>query len=110
MACTRDDVEEAARAAFPKRAWSRVLELLDTYGTASYEREIERVQLAILKLSAGSEAKLSEYVAVAKRDYRDVLFIAEYPDEAKVDTPEKRRELREPFDKLGLDPPVGSLE
>jgi hypothetical protein len=107
---TRDDVTKAARAAFPEGAWSRVLELLDTYGAASCEREVERVQLAVLKLSEASEAKLREYVAVAKRDYRDVLFWAEHPDEAKIDTPEKRRELRELFEKLGLDPPAGSLE
>jgi len=55
-------------------SWARVLELLDSYGVEPYERERERVQVAILKLSAGSEAKVREYVAVAKRDYRDVLF------------------------------------
>ena len=47
------------------------------------------MQLAILKLSDGSEEKLGEFVAVAKRDYRDVLFWAENPEEARLDTPEK---------------------
>ena len=51
-----------------------MLEMLDCYGVKSYERERERVQLDILKLSVGSEEKVREYVAVAKRDYRDVLF------------------------------------
>jgi len=87
-----------------------VLELLDTYGLAAHERERERVQLAILKLSDGNEEKLRQNVDVAKRDYRDVLFWAEYPEEAKIDTPDKRRQVRELFEKLGLEPPPGLLE
>jgi hypothetical protein len=100
----------ALHACFPKSAWARVLALLDTYGVASHEREVARVQLAILKLSEGSEEKLREYIAVAKRDYRDALYWAEYPDESKVDTPEKKRKLRELFEKLGVEPPPGLLE
>jgi len=84
MTRTRTEVVAAVHAAFRKRAWSRVLMLLDTYGVNSYEREVARVQLAIVKLSEGSEEKLREYIAVAKRDYRDALFWAEHPDEAKV--------------------------
>ena len=61
-------------------------------------------------LSEGSEAKLREYVAVAKRDYRDALFWAEHPDEAKLDTPEKRQQLRELFEKLGMEPPTNLFE
>ena len=82
-----------------------MLELLDTYGVESYERERERVQLAILKLSAGSEEKVREFVAVAKRDYRDVLFWAEYPEESRLDTPEKRERVRKMFEKFGIKPP-----
>jgi hypothetical protein len=67
------------------RNWARVL--LDDYGMEPDERERERVQLDILKLSDGNEEKVREYVAVAKRDYRDVLFWAEYPEESKLDTP-----------------------
>ena len=85
-------------------SWARVLELLDNYGVESYERERERVQVAILKLSAGSEEKVREYVAVAKRDYRDVLFWAEYPEESKLDTPEKRQRVREMLEKFGIEP------
>jgi hypothetical protein len=110
MMRTRADVVAAIHAAFPKRAWSRVLVLLDTYGVNSYEREVARVQLAILKLSEGSEEKVREYVAVAKRDYRDALFWAEHPDEARLDTPEKRQELRELFEKLGIEPPASLFE
>ena len=110
MPHSRDDLLASIRAGFPGDRWTGVISLLDTYGTESWERERERVQLAILKLSAGSEEKLREYLAVAKRDYRDVLFWAEYPDEARIDTPEKRQKMRELFERLGIDPPAGLLE
>jgi hypothetical protein len=87
-------------------SWAHVLELLDTYGVESYERERARVQVAILKLSAGREEKVREYVDVAKRDYRDVLFWAEYPEESKLDTPEKRQRVRKMFEKFGIEPPT----
>ena len=86
-------------------SWAGVLELLDSYGVEPYERERERVQVAILKLSAGSEEKVREYLAVAKRDYRDVLFWAEYPEESKLDTPEKRQRVRKMLEKFGIKPP-----
>ena len=101
---SRDQVVASVEATFPKSDWARVLELLDSYGVESYERERERVQLAILKL-AGSEAKVREYVAVAKRDYRDVLFWAEYPEESRLDTPEKRQRVGKMFEKFGIEPP-----
>jgi len=105
MRHSRDEVVAVVQKTFPESAQSRVLELLDTYGVESYERERERVQLAILKLSEGNEEKLREFVAVAKRDYRDVLFWAENPEEAKLDTPEKRERIRKMFEKFGIKPP-----
>ena len=110
MAHSREEVLASVQASFPKESRARALELLDTYGLAGHERERERVQLAILKLSDGNEEKLRQNVNVAKRDYRDVLFWAEYPEEAKIDTPEKRRQVRELFQKLGLEPPPSLLE
>jgi len=110
MAHSREDVVASIRAGFRRESRPRALELLDTYGLAAHERERERVQLAILKLSEGNEEKLRQLVDVAKRDYRDVLFWAEYPEEAKIDTPEKRRKVRELFEKLGLEPPASLLE
>ena len=105
MPHTRDEVVAVVQKTFPESAHSRVLELLDSYGVESYERERERVQLAILKLSEGNEEKLREFVAVAKRDYRDVLFWAENPEEAKLDTPEKRERIKKMFEKFGIKPP-----
>ena len=81
--------------------------MLDEYGVETYQRERDRVQLAIINLSEGDEAKLRYFVDVAKRDYRDVLFWSDNPDEAKLDTPEKRRRLREAFIRLGLKIPPG---
>ena len=105
MAHSRDEVVAAVEATFPESAHARVLKLLDSYGVESYERERERVQLAILKLSEGSEEKLREFVAVAKRDYRDVLFWAEYPEEARLDTRAKRDRIKKMFEKFGIKPP-----
>ena len=105
MIRTRDEVVASVQATFPKESWARVLELLDSYGVESYEQERERVQLDILKLSAGSEEKVREFVVVAKRDYRDMLFWAENPEEARLDTPEKRERVRKMFEKFGIKPP-----
>jgi hypothetical protein len=107
MPHSRDEVVAVVRKIFPESLHTRVLELLDTFGVESFERERERVQLAILKLSEGNEEKLREFIAVAKRDYRDVLFWAEYPEEAKLDTPEKRERIKKMFKKFGLKPPTG---
>ena len=105
MARSRDEVVAAIQATVPESSRARVLELLDRYGVESYERERERVQLAILKLSEGNEEKLRDFVAVAKRDYRDVLFWAEYSEESRLDTPEKRERVRKMFEKFGIKPP-----
>ena len=105
MPHSRDEVVAVVQKTFAETSCSRVLELLDTYGVESYEREQERVQLAILKLSEGNEEKLREFVAVAKRDYRDVLFWAEYPEESRLDTPEKRERVRKMFERFGIKPP-----
>jgi hypothetical protein len=100
-----DKLAAAVRAAFPEARVADVLHLLEAYGTESYERESERVRIAIVALSDGDETKLRQFVAAAKRDYRDVLFWAEHPDESRLDTPEKRRALREMFEKFGVELP-----
>jgi hypothetical protein len=105
MAHSRNEVVVAIQKTFPESAHTRVLELLDGYGVESYERERERVQLAVLKLSEGNEEKLREFVAVAKRDYRDVLFWAENPEEARLDTPEKKERIKKMFEQFGIKPP-----
>src|SRR5438132_12746376 len=104
MTHSRDQVVASVEATFPKSSWARVLDLLDSYGVEPYERGRERVQVAILTLGAGSEAKGREYVAVAKRDDRDVRFWAEYPEESRLDTPVRSGRIRKMFKKLGIQP------
>lgn len=83
----------------------RTDEILRRYGTEPYEREVERVRAACVKLAGGDESKLEYFVSVAKKDYRDVLFWADNPDEAKLDTPEKRGRVAEGLAKLGIEIP-----
>jgi hypothetical protein len=105
MPHSRKDVIAAVRAVFPRAHADAIMALLDGYGVHSYERERDRVQLAIVNLSEGDESKLRYFLAVAKQDYRDVLFWSEHPEEAKIDTPEKKKRVREMLEKLGLKPP-----
>ena len=73
FAASRDDVVAAVHSAFPEKDRDAVLGILDLYGTQSWERERERVQVAIVELSAGDEDKLRYLVEAAKHDYRDIL-------------------------------------
>ena len=61
-----------------------IMAILDRYGAESSERGRSRVQLAILKLAEGDRDELERLVAMAKRDYRDVLAYAEYPEEMRL--------------------------
>ncbi|MDE2420772.1 MAG: hypothetical protein KGO49_06265 [Gammaproteobacteria bacterium] len=73
MTQTPQDIVNAVQTAFPKSDTSTILDILDLYGTEPYEREINRVKLAIITLSEGSEDKLLYFLQIAKTDYRDVL-------------------------------------
>jgi hypothetical protein len=68
---------------FPQEESAQVLTLLNQYESAAAAGRL-RVQLAILQLSQGDVDKLREYVEVARTDYRDVLFWAETPEQAKA--------------------------
>ena len=104
MSATGDDVLAAIRASFPEERWHDIGLILDAYGTEPHERERERIQLAILKLSEGDEQKIRQHVATAKNDYRDVLFWADHPEEAKVD-PRERDRILEALRKFGAPHP-----
>jgi hypothetical protein len=84
----RDWVVTKVRQVFPEENPDDVMEILDLYGVESYERERERVQLAILKLCEGSQEKLLHFLDVAKADYRDVLAWAEYPHAMRLSVAE----------------------
>ena len=104
MSATRDEVLAAIRAGFAADRWPHVERLLEAYGLEPHERERERVQLAILKISEGNEQKIRAYVATAKNDYRDILFWADHPEEAKIG-PGDRDRILEALRKLGVPPP-----
>ena len=76
-----------------------VKELLSRYGVETYEREPQRVRLAILKLSRGKIARAEYYLEEAKKDYRDVLAWAEYPEQVRAPTwklaPEENSAMQE---------------
>jgi hypothetical protein len=75
---------------FPDEQSARdALSLLDTYGTESWHNERDRVHLAILKECQGSLDRVRALVELAKKDYRDALVGAEYPEEfqAPLNTP-----------------------
>ncbi len=75
---TRETVTAAIATHFHHEHFATILSLLDQYGVKAHEQERERVQAAILKLSAGNVDGLLHYLAIAKADYRDVLYWAEY--------------------------------
>lgn len=77
MAYTREDVIAAVRASFSAGNEQTILGILDLYGTEPYERERDRVQVTLLSLSQGSEAKLLDLIQAAKTDYRDILSWAQ---------------------------------
>jgi len=81
---TFNDVERIARREFSDEQFSTVIALLKEYGTEAWQRECPGVQLAALKLADGNLEKLRAQIEAAKRDYRDVLAVAEFPAYCKV--------------------------
>jgi hypothetical protein len=81
---TRDKVLEKVAQYWPDVDPREIMNILDEYGVESSERGRARVHLAILKLSEGQRDRLEEIVGMAKRDYRDVLAYAEYPEEMRI--------------------------
>lgn len=73
MTIARENIISVVKKTFPNSDISTILSILDLYGTESYEREIERVRMAIITLSEGCEDKLLYFLQIAKTDYRDVL-------------------------------------
>jgi ClpP class serine protease len=79
MTTTRDEVVALAQALFGEKQAAQALALIDQYGTEAHEREVNRVQLAILEVSDGKLSRIPYFVKYAKIDYRDVLTGARLP-------------------------------
>ena len=75
----REDVLRVIRRDFPHDTEADVLAILEQYGTLDWQREQERVHLAILKLADGDLSALRQHTDTACSDYRDVIAPAEYP-------------------------------
>ena len=86
---------------FGKEDLEEIQEALLTYGAQPYEREQERVLLDILVLSRGDKVKVLDLLERAKKDYRDIILWAEYPQESKLDTPERIEKFNKMLEKFG---------
>ena len=75
---TRELMLAKLSALFPSDERPGVLAVLDTFESDDPQGRA-RVQLAILKLSAGRAERVPSLVKLAKLDYRDILSPAEYP-------------------------------
>ena len=76
----QENVERIIRRDYPQSQFDTVMGVLGGYGTERWEREIFRVQLAALKVANRNLEALRRHIETAKRDYRDVLVVAEYPE------------------------------
>ncbi len=75
----RAAIERLALREFGQDA-DAALALLAEYGSEDWHREALRVQAAAMYLAEGNLEELGRVVAIAKRDYRDILFWAEFPN------------------------------
>jgi len=75
-----NDVIRIVQRDFPGKQFDAVISILNEYGAEDYQRGVHRVRLAALKLAGGDLQALRRQIDVAKRDYRDVLALAEYPE------------------------------
>jgi len=76
---TEEDVLRVVRRDFPANFNSAIL-VLNEYGTESWQREQPRVRMAVLKVAQGDLDALKQAVNAAKRDFRDIVAAAEYPN------------------------------
>jgi len=83
---TPEFVASLVRRLFDSSEQDSATAILEHYGLRPHEREQIRVRVAALKLSQGDLARLREAIESARRDYRDVLAWAEYPEELNQPT------------------------
>ncbi len=100
MLLPRSVVERVERE-YPEADRMEILELLSCYGTESSGQGIERVLLDILVLAGGRKEEIAGLVDRARRDYRDIILWAEYPAQARLDTPEKKQQFNQMLERFG---------
>jgi hypothetical protein len=83
-------IESRLVVEFPPEQQDRARIALRQYGKETFQRERDRVLNAILDLAEGRITELECLLERALRDYRDVLFWHDNPEESKLETQEKR--------------------
>jgi hypothetical protein len=61
---------------------AEVESILSGYGTEKFHREGPRVKTAILKVAGNSLSEVKRCTEIACCDYRDILCMAEYPNQS----------------------------
>jgi hypothetical protein len=74
-----EDIDRIVRRDFPTEQVSEVSAALEKFQD-HWENTRVRVRLAALKLADGNLEALRKQIGFAKRDYRDVLVLAEHPE------------------------------
>lgn len=100
LMATPEDVERAVTTGFGQASHADVQAALELYT----DRQAWRVQLAILALADGAPDKVLPLVEAACRDYRDILYWAEYPEESSNGR-QTRAEMAERYRRLGVPVP-----
>ena len=75
-----NDIIRIVQRDFPPKQFDAVMPILNEYGTEDWQRGVNRVRLAVLKLVGGDLQALRHEIDVARSDYRDVLAYAEYSE------------------------------
>jgi hypothetical protein len=91
-------VIKKVRQSFPPDQQSAAIHLLEKecsrnlpFSEDDSAQDLERVRLAVLKVARGSLVELRRQIDVAKRDWRDVLNSAEYPEASRLGLVEYRK-------------------
>ena len=95
---------------FAEEDQKEVETILSSYGEEAHPKGQERVLLDILRLAGGDKKQVQELIDRAKRDYRDIIFWAEYPSESKLDTPSKIERFNKMLKQFGANWQVPNKE
>jgi hypothetical protein len=101
---TREAVETQVARDFPDMDPEIVLAILDRYGLKGFQRERDRVHLAILKLSDRNIRQVISYTKAAEEDFRDVLWWSSENPPPKVTKEEVTKTVQEMWQRSGIDP------